>query len=95
MNRIRDINDIVKSFELNLKIAFDAINHLIKMKYGKEYSIKITNLFYPQKIPSLFDINDRDIILCLQLLKTFLDIYIFKQKKFIKLPDNSTYNKTQ
>ena len=50
------------------------------MKYGHKYSIKITNLFHPQKIPSVFDINDRDIILCLELLKTFLDIYIFKQK---------------
>ena len=80
MNSIRDINDIVKSFELNLKIAFDAINHLIKMKYGDKCSIKITNLFYPQKIPSVFDINDKDIKLWLQLLKTFLDIYIFKQK---------------
>lgn len=46
-NKLKDINDIIKTFELNLKLAFDAINYLTKMKYGHKYSIKITNLFYP------------------------------------------------
>ena len=82
-NKLNDINDIVKTFESNLNQAYNKLNELIKLKYGQKFNIKISNLFVPQKIPPEFDINDKEIILCLELLKTFLDIYIFKQKNNI------------
>ena len=82
-NDLNDISDKVKIFEENLKTAFIKMNELIKMKYGQESEIKVANLFNPQKITSKFDNNEKEIILCLELLKTFLDIYNYKSKNNI------------
>ena len=83
MDELKEISDKVKTYELNLKSAFDKLDELIKYKYGKKYNIKEANLFAPQKISPEFENEDKEIILCLELLKTFLDIYIYKQKNNI------------
>ena len=82
IDHMGDINKELKIFEDNLNNAFNKMNELIQAKYGQEYNCKITNLLEPQKIPFIFDDNDKEIILCLELLKLFM-IYIFINKKII------------
>ena len=79
INNQKDINDILKIYELNLNKAFIKLNELIKIKYGKELK-SIPNLFEPLAIKSELDAYEIEILFCLELLKTFLDIYYFKQK---------------
>lgn len=83
MKDLKDINVIVKIYELNLNNAFNKMNELIQIKYGQKYFLKITNVFNLQTLFSNFDRKDKEIILCLQLLKTFLDIYKYKEKNNI------------
>ena len=80
LSDLNDTSNDVKIFEDNLKTAFIKMNELIKMKYGQEFQVKATNIFNPQNILYIFDDNDKEIILCLELLKTFLDIYNYKIK---------------
>ena len=80
LSDLNDINVDIKFFEDNLKTAFIKMNELIKMKYGQEWEIKATNIFNPQKGLYRFSDNEIEIILCLELLKTFLDIYNYKLK---------------
>ena len=83
MNSIKNINEEVKIFENNLNKAYIKMNELIKMKYGQEFNLKITNFLVHQKIPLILDAKDEEIIFCLELLKTFYHIYIIKEKNNI------------
>ena len=75
----KDINDILITYESNLNKAYIKVNELLKLKYGGKCIFENTNLFKPQKILDIVDKEDKEIILCLELLKTFLDIYIYKK----------------
>ena len=80
---IKNINEEIKIFENNLNKAYIKMNELIKMKYGQEFSLNKANFLENQKISFLPDTKDEEIIFCLKLLKTFYDIYIFKEKNNI------------
>ena len=82
-NDIKNIKEEVKIFENNLNKAYIKMNELIKMKYGQEFNLKMANLLETQKISFISDKKDGEIIFCLKLLKTFYDIYIFKEKNNI------------
>ena len=75
----KNMKEILETYISNLNKAYNEINKLIKMKYGKKYNLKIRNLFQKEK-RSFFDKEDQNTILCLELLKTFLDLYIYKEK---------------
>ena len=75
----RDMNDILNIYASNLNKSYIEMRKLIKMKYGKKYNLEIRNLFKHQKI-SFFEQEDQNIIICLELLTTFIDLYIYKQK---------------
>ena len=79
-NDIKDMDKILNIYKTNLNNAFTKMSGLIKMKYGSDFELKITNIFEPQKLPFNLDIEDKEIIFCLELLKTFYDIYIYKEK---------------
>ena len=80
---LKDMDDILKVYESNLNKAFNKLNELIKMKYGQKYYIEMTSFYNPQKELSNFEENDQEVILCLKLLKTFLDIYKYKERNNI------------
>ena len=48
----------------------------MKLKYGKETEVYPTNLPKPQTFTFFEDI-DKQIVLTLELLKTFLDLYLY------------------
>ena len=79
LKNLKDIDDIVKTYESNLKNAFNKFRKLINILYGQKLNT-LSNLFEPIAIPPKFNENEKDILLCLELLKTFLDIYKYKQK---------------
>ena len=81
LNDIKNLNEELKIFENNLNRAYIKMNELIKMKYGQEFNLKVTNALVPQKI--ILDAKDEEIIFCLELLKTFYHIYIIKEKNNI------------
>ena len=72
-------NAIIEKFQNNLYKAFTELDNLIKLKYGSKYKIEISNLYKPQN-KKFFNEEDQKIILCLELLKTFLDLYYYHKK---------------
>ena len=67
---------IIEKFKHNLYKAFTDLDNLIKLKYDNKYKIEISNLCRPQN-KNYFEENEQKIILCLELLKTFLDLYYY------------------
>ena len=90
LNELKNMNEILEIYNNNLNKAFNNLNNLIKMKYGENYNIEITNIIKPQNI-SLYNKQEQQIILCLKLLKTFFDIYNYKKNKNI-LDNQSIYH---
>ena len=76
----KDLNDdniIIEKFKHNLYKAFTDLDNLIKIKYDGKYKIEISNLCKPQN-KNYFNEDEQKIILCLELLKTFLVYYYHK-----------------
>jgi hypothetical protein len=67
---------IIEKFKHNLYKAFTDLDNLIKLKYDNKYKIEISNLCRPQN-KNYFEEDEQKIILCLELLKTFLDLYYY------------------
>ena len=67
-------NEIVEKYKNNLLKAFLECDRLMKLKYGKETKVYLSNLSHPQTL-TFFDPIDKQIIMTLELLKTILDLY--------------------
>ena len=79
---LKNMNEIIQTYNNNLNKAFNDFNNLIKMKYGQNYNIEITNIIKTQNVTQ-YNKQEQQIILCLKLLKTFLDLYNYKKNKNI------------
>ena len=67
-------DEIVEKYKNNLNQAFLEFMKLMKLKYGNNLKLQMTNISKKQDISS-FDIIDQQILFSLKLLKTFLDLY--------------------
>ena len=79
---INNVGGYIENYESELGTAFFELDNLIKLKYGKQEKIKITNLQKSNiKNNCFYHKKDQQIILTLELLKTFLDIYYYHKKE--------------
>ena len=82
-------DDIIENYKSQLYNAFLECDKLYKLKYGNKVKIKVTNLFNSQ-VSAYFEREDQQIILSLELLQTFLDIYNYhKEGNNLKYQDIS------
>ena len=79
---MNDNHNFIENYETQLSKAFLDLDKLIKLKYGNKETIKVTNIQKSNiKNSCFYNIKDQQIILTLELLKTFLDLYNYHKKE--------------
>ena len=80
MNKLEISKEILEKYEKELAKGFSDMNNLLKMKYGEEMNIYISNLKSKYYFPHITEI-DRIFVLTLQILKSLLDLYYYHKSK--------------